>query len=132
MKKGYLSMDKTYDTWIEYASRDLASARHLLTLYPIPLEIICYHCQQSAEKFLKAYLIFQRIAPKRTHDLEELFKECIKFDESFLSIEEECSNLTDFAVNTRYPYELELTLEDTKNAIKDAEKIKEYILSKIS
>ena len=64
--------------------------------------------------------------------MEELFKECIKFDESFLSIEEECSNLTDFAVNTRYPYELELTLEDTKNAIKDAEKIKEYILSKIS
>ena len=125
-------MDKTYDTWIEYASRDLASARHLLTLYPIPLEIICYHCQQSAEKFLKAYLIFQKIAPKRTHDLEELFKECIKFDESFLSIEEECSNLTDFAVNTRYPYELELTLEDTKSAIKDAEKIKEYILSKIN
>ena len=125
-------MDKAYSTWIEYANRDLASAKHLLTLIPIPVEIICYHCQQSAEKFLKAYLIFQNIAPKRTHDLEELFKECEKFDGNFSDIEDECSNLTDFAVNTRYPYELELTLEDTKRAIKDAEKIKEFILNKFN
>lgn len=124
-------MDKPYITWVDYATRDLASAKHLFTLIPIPIEIICYHCQQSAEKFLKAYLIFKNIAPKKTHDLEELFKECRKFDEKFTFIEDECSNLTDFAVNTRYPYEMNLTLEDTKKAVKDAEKIKEYILSKI-
>lgn len=80
---------------------------------------------------MKAYLIFKNIAPKKTHDLEELFKECIKFDEKFIFIEDECSNLTDFGVNTRYPYEMNLTLEDTKRAVTDAEKIKEYILSKI-
>lgn len=125
-------MDKDYDTWVEYANKDLTSAKYLLTLTPTLLEIICYHCQKSAEKFLKAYLIFRNIVPKRTNDLEELFKECDKFDENFIDIQEECSNLTDFSVNTRDPYELELTLEETRRAIKDAEKIKEFILSKIN
>ena len=125
-------MSIEYKEWIKYSEKDFVAAQFLMTATSPPVEIICYHCQQSAEKFLKAYLIFQNIAPKRTHDLEELFKECEKFDGNFSDIEDECSNLTDFAVNTRYPYELELTLEDTKRAIKDAEKIKEFILNKFN
>lgn len=28
------------------------------TYYPKPLEIICYHCQQSAEKAIKAIIMY--------------------------------------------------------------------------
>lgn len=124
-------MDKIYLQWLNYAERDFASAQYLQGMYPPPLEIICYHCQQSAEKFLKAFLIKSGKEPKRTHDLDELYKECIKINEKLMVIEENCAKLTDFSVNTRYPYDLDLNLDDVKMAIEDANKIKNYILKLI-
>ena len=51
-------MDHEYIAeWFQFADIDLASAEHLQSMRPQPLEIICYHCQQSAEKNLKGYLI---------------------------------------------------------------------------
>ncbi|WP_282433370.1 HEPN domain-containing protein [Desulfosporosinus sp. FKA] len=38
------------------AETGLQSALFLLNMHPAPLEIICYHCQQSAEKYLKGYI----------------------------------------------------------------------------
>lgn len=38
--------------WFEFAKRDLEAAKFLMDMYPKPLEIICYHCEQSAEKYL--------------------------------------------------------------------------------
>lgn len=44
--------------WVRYANMDVLSANHLNEIqYPKPLEIICYHCQQAAEKMLKALLL---------------------------------------------------------------------------
>ena len=41
--------------WLDFAKMDLDAAKHLNdTFYPKPLHIICYHCQQSVEKALKA------------------------------------------------------------------------------
>jgi len=37
---------------------DLNTAEYLKNMKPLPIEIICYHCQQSAEKYLKGYLVF--------------------------------------------------------------------------
>jgi len=36
--------------WFKYAERDLESAIFLIKMHPVPIEIICYHCEQSAEK----------------------------------------------------------------------------------
>ena len=37
--------------WLDFAYMDLSAAEHLLTMRPLPVEIICYHCEQAAEKF---------------------------------------------------------------------------------
>ncbi|MCD4692773.1 MAG: HEPN domain-containing protein [Calditrichales bacterium] len=37
--------------WFEIANMDLSSASFLKNMQPVPIEIICYHCQQSAEKY---------------------------------------------------------------------------------
>lgn len=42
--------------WLDFAYMDLSAAEHLLTMRPLPVEIICYHCEQAAEKFLKPRL----------------------------------------------------------------------------
>ncbi|MDR3584168.1 MAG: HEPN domain-containing protein [Desulfosporosinus sp.] len=36
--------------WLDFASKDISSAKYLLDMRPVPLEIICYHCEQAAEK----------------------------------------------------------------------------------
>lgn len=38
---------------IRFAKMDLDSAKYLLNMHPTPVEVICYHCQQSTEKYLK-------------------------------------------------------------------------------
>ena len=78
-------MDKTtVKEWLKYANNDLEAANHLLTLYPLKLEIISYLCQQSAEKMLKAFWLFCDVFPPKKHDLELLRKKCEEFEPSFL------------------------------------------------
>ena len=43
------------DEWLRFANMDLDAAKFSFkTMHPAPLEIICFHCQQAAEKFLKS------------------------------------------------------------------------------
>jgi HEPN domain-containing protein len=125
-------MDSQYKEWIDIASQDLASAKYLLSMKPVPLEIICYHCQQSAEKYLKAFMAFKSMDIIKTHDLTALYKVIVDMDTSFEILKNECIDLTDFSVSTRYPYKLELDIKDAKKAIKDAENIQTFISSKLN
>ncbi|MCK4766089.1 MAG: HEPN domain-containing protein [Candidatus Aminicenantes bacterium] len=49
------------NNWIIKADKDLKSVEHELTFEDAVTETICFHCQQAAEKYLKAYLIFLEI-----------------------------------------------------------------------
>lgn len=126
-------MEKTniVKEWLDFAQKDLNSAKYLLGMRPIPLEIICYHCEQAAEKALKAYLIDKDIEPSRTHDLRLLCKTCTDFDENFSQISILCSNLTAFGVQPRYPFEIQVTENDVKVAITDADNVLEFVIQKL-
>lgn len=51
-------MNQETKKWIDMAEMDYGVAKHLYeTYYPKPYEIICYHCQQSAEKIIKGIII---------------------------------------------------------------------------
>lgn len=59
--------------WFVYVEDDLATAHHCILGHPPITSSVCYHCQQAAEKALKAYLVWlgeERIP--RTHDLRLL------------------------------------------------------------
>lgn len=116
--------------WFKIAELDLSSAEFLQNMQPIPIEIICYHCQQSAEKYLKGYLALKGEEIKRTHDLVLLIKECQKYDEDFEVIKEDGLMLTDYGVNVRYPFPMEINESDIKIAVKSAYKIKDFVLAK--
>jgi HEPN domain-containing protein len=68
--------------WFRKADHDLTAAHKLIEDADI-LDTVCFHCQQAAEKYLKAYLIFNGIEIERTHNLNKLKKECVKFDAGF-------------------------------------------------
>jgi len=110
--------------WFEIASTDLRTAKHLFeTMRPKPLEIICYHCQQAAEKVLKCFLVDREIEPPRTHDLERLCLMCAEHDSSFIPIQEACRELTAYAASARYPSHVEIEEQDAISALKEAEQI---------
>ena len=96
-------------------------------MWPVPYEIICFHCQQAVEKYLKWFLVLNDIDPPRTHDLEELEKLCEAIAPQFSAIYEKCSVLSGFAVQSRYPSEIHLEKQDMDRALAYAKSIREFI-----
>ena len=69
--------------WMRLARDDIATVDLLMTEHRKRVEIILYHCQQAAEKSLKAYLINNSVWVGNTHDLILLLRECVILDPSF-------------------------------------------------
>jgi len=121
-------MDREYiSEWFQFADMDLESAEYLQGKHPQPLEIICYHSQQAAEKYIKGYLIFHGILePPKIHNLSLLMDMCLDYDKRFDEIEQACSTLTRYGVQPRYPRELGITVNDTLKAIKHARQVRDF------
>jgi len=115
--------------WFNYAITDLSSAEFLLSMYPLPIEIICYHCQQSAEKFLKGFLIYSGVSePPKTHNLIILHDMCLEKDKQFIEISRACEALNRYGVQLRYPNEMEILENDMRKAIEYARFIRDFEL----
>ncbi|MBR7080513.1 MAG: HEPN domain-containing protein [Treponema sp.] len=104
---------------------DYITANHLdKTLYPKPMEIICYHCQQCAEKYLKALTEHIGKEIEKTHDLGNLattISENLTVPQSVLV---SCAKLTQYGVKIRYPQEFEMSDNHVKAALIDMENIR--------
>ena len=109
--------------WLAYAEMDLASAEFLLAMYPQPITIICYHCQQSVEKCLKGLLALKNQVPSKTHDLPLLIDACNQLIPEIMTVSAQCAALNPFSSQPRYPRELLITESDMKTAIKNAKAV---------
>jgi HEPN domain-containing protein len=124
-------MDKQVELrqWLEIADSDLALAEHASkNMWPVPYAIICFHCQQAVEKYLKWFLVMHDIEPPRIHDLEELLKLCAAIAPQFSVIYEKCSVLSGYAVQGRYPNEIHVEEHDMDKALLYARSIREFIM----
>ena len=122
-------MDLEYSLeWLRFADRNLGIAEHLdATYHPRPLEDICFNCHQSAEKYLKGYLIYHSSAmPPRTHDLINLCSLCATYDSRFDNLAKVCSTLNPYAIQPKYPREIYIDEALTKKAILHANEIKSF------
>ncbi|MDR1908992.1 MAG: HEPN domain-containing protein [Spirochaetaceae bacterium] len=113
--------------WLQFAKMDVSSAEFLLGKRPVPTEIICYHCQQSAEKCLKGLLVLKGQVPPKNHDLTQLFDLCILHFPEIASIKIQCTALNPFSNRPRYPREIEITESQMKNAIENAKTVYNFI-----
>jgi HEPN domain-containing protein len=117
--------------WIKKAKRDLEVAKREIKREAPYTDISGFHAQQAAEKYLKGYLVWLEIEPKKTHDLEDLVLLVGEKDKEILFMREEVAELTPYAIVTRYPEFSEPSLEDAKRALQIAEKVKSYVLEKL-
>jgi HEPN domain-containing protein len=63
--------------------------------------LVCFHAQQAAEKYLKAFLVSHGIEAEKTHDLERLLETCLERDPGLTVLHSDCQQLTDYAMDSR-------------------------------
>jgi HEPN domain-containing protein len=115
--------------WLFLAEMDLQSAEFLQQMRPFPGEIICFHCQQAAEKILKGYLSLNGAEPPKIHSLDILYRQCEPFIQNHRNIWDEIDDLNQYSVIPRYPHELEISEQTAKNAVANSKTIVNYIAS---
>jgi HEPN domain-containing protein len=113
--------------WLRYAHMDLSSAAFLRGHRPIPVEIICYHCQQAAEKAIKAIFVHYNADIPHIHDLTKLLDAASQYDDAVMNIFRQANRLTNYAVFTRYPGDNELSESDVEIALQYAEAVLTHI-----
>jgi len=89
--------------WLAKARRDLDSAERLLTGTPPYRDTATYHCQQAAEKALKALLTALAIPFPKTHDLTTLVGMLEERVQAADRWKEAAVVLTPYATLFRYP-----------------------------
>lgn len=118
--------------WYDRAVLDLGVARHLeKTYYPKPVEIICYHCQQAAEKAIKALIMYHGAegGMPKLHDLSFLLnqvKNKVRIEEKYFDY---ADALSPYGVAVRYPNELFLEERHAGEAIQYADEILQWVKS---
>jgi HEPN domain-containing protein len=114
--------------WRKYADADLDAAQYMAhNMWPTHNHIICFHCQQAAEKYLKGFLILHDEIPPHIHDLDTLWDSCVKYDAAFTEIERACSDLSRYGVQPRYPLEIHIDGADMSRALNQAETVQTFM-----
>jgi len=88
--------------WLKKSQRDLMAAQKLMAELP---DIAIYHCQQSAEKALKGFLILHDQEPGDTHNINTLVKEASAFNPELAKVLKEAGYLSQYNQTYRYPKE---------------------------
>ena len=118
--------------WVDKADDDFYSAELLLHSgeHPMPGNS-CFHSQQCAEKYLKAFLVENEIDFPRTHQLMVLLELCYGVDVSFLEISQLLRRLEGYAVAVRYPG-ITIDSGSAEKALQTAGAIQKFLRQKLS
>jgi HEPN domain-containing protein len=128
-------LQKLLSDWLAYAKENLLYAKAGMTQDEFsPYHTICFLCQGSAEKYLKAYLISQGWELEKIHDLKQLVGYALDYDESFGELLLQADILNKYITEGRYPGDLpyeSIGKTEAEEAIAAAEKIEQVVLGKM-
>jgi HEPN domain-containing protein len=117
--------------WIRKAEEDynaaLALARQRKKSTP---NAVTFHCQQCAEKYLKAFLVQSGVGFPKTHDLLELHKLCLGVNPAFELIGDLLDSLNPYAVEFRYPGD-EVNADEAQEAIGAVKEVRRFMRSQL-
>jgi HEPN domain-containing protein len=92
---------------------------------PVP-DAVCFHAQQCAEKYLKAFLVCGKVDFPKTHDLIDLLRLALPSNRGLDVLEEDLLSLTPFAVNFCYP-DAQATAEDARVAMRAVRRVRKVM-----
>ena len=109
--------------WVRKAESDYEVARQIARGNEPHHDEVCFHCQQCAEKYLKALLEELGQPVPRTHILEDLIALLVLHQARLRTFRLGSRILTRFAVATRYPG-TNATKREANSAIRWADKFR--------
>ena len=112
--------------WVRKAEEDWDGACELAARKPPLRDLACFHCQQAAEKYLKALLQESGAAIPKTHDLEDLLDLLLPHDLTLAPLRRGLSSLSRYAVEYRYPG-VRATGRRTQAALRHADRIRREV-----
>lgn len=116
--------------WVDKAENDFEVAQLARWRAEEPIsDAICFHSQQCAEKYLKAFLQEQRQRFPLTHPLIPLLELCLAFDSEFEALRLDLDHLDGYAVAARYPG-VKISLELADDALASAARVRSFIRRK--
>lgn len=111
--------------WMTKAANDLLNADNNLNAETIPLDTVCFHCQQAAEKLLKAFLVGKGRTYPITHDLLAILENILPTNSEAERLRDDLALLTPYAVEVRYPDDFYMpSLLDAREA---ADRVKQWL-----
>jgi HEPN domain-containing protein len=117
--------------WVEKAEEDFHLAQIAIRQRKFSAYSgICFHAQQCAEKYLKAFLVRHAIAFRKTHDLRDLLRQCAQVDPVFSLLTNSLLLLNQFAIDTRYPG-LALSNQDARDAITAMKQVRKFVRARL-
>lgn len=117
--------------WVAKAEEDFHAAHLLQHADETPLPgMACFHCQQCAEKYLKAWLQENKTRFERTHDLMALLNLCLKLDPEFKRVKNELEQLENYSVAVRYPG-LNVSSGMGEDALLAAGRVREFVRDRL-
>ena len=115
--------------WIEKAEGDFATAMREFAVTEKPnYDAVCYHAQQSAEKYLKAALQERMIEFPKTHDLERLLNLLLPAAPRLETLRDAAKSLSEYAIELRYPGNIADKTEST-TALDHCRRVRELVRS---
>ena len=121
--------------WLAKAHRDLRSAKILAATVNPLFDTAIYHCQQAAEKSVKAFLNHQGAPVQKTHDVTRLAGNASELQAGFDLLLDDAALLSPLATSFRYPDEsdwlapLEPSRAEFDEALAAARRIYDFVLS---
>jgi HEPN domain-containing protein len=118
--------------WMVKAWRDLETARRAAGGEPPFYDVAVYHCQQAAEKAVKAFLVHHGKPYEKTHDIEVLTDLASEMDSTFSKLADAADALTPYATRFRYPnstFAVEPQPAEYDEAIQHAQAIYDFVLN---
>jgi len=116
--------------WFRKGDSDLANAKVCLAAQQC-LDTACFHSQQAAEKYIKAYLVAYDVDFPFIHNLEKLLELCAEKDSAFSGLEELGESLTPYAVSLRYDQDFWPDQPTVEEAVEAAERIRSFVVERL-
>ncbi len=122
-----------FNEWFRMAQKDIRSARILLE-HVADNEIVCFHCQQAIEKYLKGYLIFMTGEIQEGHSLVKLCKKAMLQDKTFGDFLKDMAFVNTYYIETRYPAvdPLMVSIEDAEECLRITDNVVSRIVQLVA
>lgn len=123
--------EETVLEWLEKAEEDYQLALVALRQKKHPVYSgACFHAQQCAEKYLKAFLVRNHVRFAKIHELGELCQSCIGVDETFSLIADTALSLNPYAIEVRYPGVIP-TKDEASEAVAAMKQVRKFVRKRL-